>query len=309
MGGAAVSSLGFRREGGAGGVLRLGVVGPGRVGAFWVRAAAAVGLPCAIAARDPARAPEDLRASTAAIDDLADGAWSDRALVVLAVPDHDVPTAWHAMAGACGRGDEGPICAHAAGALGADVLVAAGLAPARAAAIHPMFPFPARDPSPPASQVTLAVEASPAAVPRIEAVLERLGSPWFPLASANRALYHLACVVAANHLVTLASVAERLGDLATDGAPAARSGLRRLLLASADKVAASDDLALALSGPMVRGDRETITRHHAALTGRAAAFAPLYRALVEAALPLVPEAARAALTEETEEAISPDPAS
>jgi predicted short-subunit dehydrogenase-like oxidoreductase (DUF2520 family) len=93
-----------------------------------------------------------------------------------------------------------------------------------------------------------------------------------------RARYHAAATIAANHLVALLAQAMRVADDA--GVPPA--ALLPLVRATVDNVDALGP-AGALTGPVARGDADTVARHLDALTDRDAA---LYRALAREALEL-----------------------
>jgi predicted short-subunit dehydrogenase-like oxidoreductase (DUF2520 family) len=102
--------------------------------------------------------------------------------------------------------------------------------------------------------------------------------------------------------VVLAAVAERLLAEAGVARAEARPAVRHLLSSAAANLARGDDAALALTGPIARGDGATVARHLAALASDAEADA-LYRALARATLRLteaapagaVPDGTRAAL--------------
>ncbi|MER3488210.1 MAG: hypothetical protein C4307_05600 [Chloroflexota bacterium] len=96
----------------------------------------------------------------------------------------------------------------------------------------------------------------------------------FPLADGQRALYHAGAVMAANYLVTLYRAASRL--LEDAGAPP--EGLLPLMRRTIDN-------GFELTGPIARGDRDTVELHLAALRARHPDLEPLYRALAEATLP------------------------
>jgi predicted short-subunit dehydrogenase-like oxidoreductase (DUF2520 family) len=143
---------------------------------------------------------------------------------------------------------------HMSGSLGLDVLEGHP----RRGSLHPLVPLPT-----PAigaerlrSGITFAVAGDPAA----RAAAEALGGNVVEVEDGDRAAYHAAAVIAANHLVALMGQVERVA--ATAGLPLdAFAGLMR---------AASDDaIALgpraALTGPAARGDWETVERHRDAI--------------------------------------------
>jgi predicted short-subunit dehydrogenase-like oxidoreductase (DUF2520 family) len=101
---------------------------------------------------------------------------------------------------------------------------------------------------------------------------EMLGLQPFALADDKRALYHAGAAMASNFLVTLYRAAERLFEAA--GAPPAA------LIPLMERTIAN---GFDLTGPIARGDWETVDRHVAALDGTG--LEPLYAALAEATRP------------------------
>jgi predicted short-subunit dehydrogenase-like oxidoreductase (DUF2520 family) len=101
---------------------------------------------------------------------------------------------------------------------------------------------------------------------------ETLGLQPFALADDRRALYHAGAAIASNFLVTLYRAAAQLFEQA--GAPAAA------LVPLMERTIAN---GFELTGPIARGDWETVDRHLAALAG--GELEPLYRALAEATRP------------------------
>ncbi len=98
-----------------------------------------------------------------------------------------------------------------------------------------------------------------------------LGLRPFRLADADRPLYHAAAVIASNYLVTLHDVAVRL--FAQVGAPA--EGLQPLMRRTIEN-------GFQLTGPIERGDQQTIDAHLAVLAERAPDLELLYRVLADA---------------------------
>jgi predicted short-subunit dehydrogenase-like oxidoreductase (DUF2520 family) len=160
-----------------------------------------------------------------------------------------------------------------AGSLGLDAL-----APhLRRASVHPLVTLP--EPGSGASRLQaggfFAVAGDPLALDLVAA----LGGQPLTVADDARAAYHAAACLAANHVVALLGQVERVAAAA--GVPlAAFMGLAR---GAVDDVAAVGP-ARALTGPVARGDRDTVERHRAVLdpTER-----PAYDALVELSQRLV----------------------
>jgi predicted short-subunit dehydrogenase-like oxidoreductase (DUF2520 family) len=83
----------------------------------------------------------------------------------------------------------------------------------------------------------------------------------------GKALYHAAAVFASNYAVALLSIAGRLMGEAGIAAEDAQPALTALAAGAVENVAALGPAA-ALTGPVARGDAETVARHLARLSGR-----------------------------------------
>lgn len=101
-----------------------------------------------------------------------------------------------------------------------------------------------------------------------------LGLRSFPLADADKPLYHAGAAIASNFLVTLYRAAARLLE-ASDAPPEALVPLMQRTIEN----------GFALTGPIARGDWTTVEAHLRALEARAPDLVPLYRALAEATRP------------------------
>jgi predicted short-subunit dehydrogenase-like oxidoreductase (DUF2520 family) len=148
----------------------------------------------------------------------------------------------------------GTVVLHLSGSLGLDAL-----APhPRRAALHPLVPLPnatvgaARL----ASGVTFAIAGDPVAADMVES----LGGRLVTVADADRATYHAAACMAANHVVALLGQVERVA--ATVGLEL--DAFMALARAAVDDVATLGPQA-ALTGPARRGDWATLSRHLDAL--------------------------------------------
>jgi predicted short-subunit dehydrogenase-like oxidoreductase (DUF2520 family) len=185
--------------------------------------------------------------------------------VLLCVPDAQIGHAAHAV-------PPGPLVGHVSGAT-----TLAPLAPHEAFSLHPLMTVPA------------AFEGAGAAVAGgtdrslsiARALAEALGMTPFEIADSDRAAYHAAAAMASNYLVALEDAAERL--LATTGA--SRELLVPLVRATVENWAR--DGADALTGPIARGDDETVARQRAAVAERAPELLTLFDALTESTRELV----------------------
>lgn len=97
------------------------------------------------------------------------------------------------------------------------------------------------------------------------------------IADADRAAYHAAASIASNFLVTIEDLAERLAESSGLG----REPLLALVRASVESWAAQG-AAQALTGPIARGDEETVARQRDAVAERAPEELDLFDALAAA---------------------------
>jgi predicted short-subunit dehydrogenase-like oxidoreductase (DUF2520 family) len=193
-----------------------------------------------------------------------DGAPYD--VVLLCVPDREI-----ASAAACIRW--GPYVGHCSGLAELDVL-----APHRAFSLHPLMTVTgAGGPSPFPGAGCAIAGATQDARDVAAALARRLGMTPTTVADADRAVYHAAASVAANFLLTVEAAAERLASHA--GVP--RESLVPLVRAAVDNWAAQG-AERALTGPIARGDEDTVRRQRAAVAVREPDLLPLFDALADA---------------------------
>jgi predicted short-subunit dehydrogenase-like oxidoreductase (DUF2520 family) len=105
---------------------------------------------------------------------------------------------------------------------------------------------------------------------RASELAETLGLRPFALADDRRALYHAGAAIASNYIVTLRRIASALLD-AADAPPEALDPLMRRVI----------DNGFQLTGPIERGDWETVERHRAAIASTAPELLDAYDALAD----------------------------
>jgi len=223
------------------------------------------------------RTPESAGALAAAVDatatDLAGIASAD-GLVCITTPDHAVAEVAAALAD-LGAAQPGTHFVHTSGALGLDVLEPLAEEGADVGILHPVTPL-----AQPEDPATLAGKPfgydSDGEPSWLVDLIEVLGGRAVSLVGVDRALYHAACVTAANLVVGLAAMAERIFTVAGVTAPAAADLAGSLVSTSAGKVAAQGASG-ALTGPVRRGDAAVVARHLAALGQVDTQLAETYR--------------------------------
>jgi predicted short-subunit dehydrogenase-like oxidoreductase (DUF2520 family) len=150
---------------------------------------------------------------------------------------------------------------HTSGALASDILLPARNAGACIGSFHPLQTFPKGAKTVPTLKgSTIALEGDKEAIRIGSRIAKVLGSFPLVLTKEEKVIYHIAAVFSSNYLVTLFGAIEELGSqlrLTPSKThllfkPLVDSTLRNLRTFSAQK---------ALTGPIHRGDLETIRKH------------------------------------------------
>lgn len=202
--------------------------------------------------------------------------------VLLAVPDAALPEAVRDLTRE--RLPAGTPVLHLSGALGVDLLQTLAQCGCSVGSLHPLAAVAdsivgaerLRD-------VWWGVEAVGAARELAERIVAAASGRILTIASGSKPLYHAAAVFASNYVVTLLAAAEQA--MVRAGAPLsdARAALAALASGAVRNVAASDP-GTALTGPVARGDAETVALHLAHLSDpERALYSPLARAALELA--------------------------
>lgn len=167
---------------------------------------------------------------------------------------------------------------HTSGALSSSELAAVKKQGAAVGSFHPMHTFP-RNARISLKGIWCAIEGDTAALKVAKQLAKILHAQTFTISKEEKVLYHTAGVFASNYLVTLLSVVERIA--AEVGIP--RKNLWKIygnIIRQTLENVLSSSPAEALTGPIARGDVETVTRHLDALSGKSLNhLLPLYSAL------------------------------
>lgn len=187
--------------------------------------------------------------------------------VVLAAPDAAVPEIAAHLAGH-GPAPGGCAALHLSGALTVDPLAPLHAAGYALGSFHPLQAV--ADPDRGAERLRgswFAIAGEPAALQVCRRLASGLGSRTFAVARRDRPVYHAAAVFASNYVVALLDVASRLATAA--GMPPDEA-LQALLPLAEGSLANLRELGVegALTGPVERGDLETVRLHLRALPPR-----------------------------------------
>jgi predicted short-subunit dehydrogenase-like oxidoreductase (DUF2520 family) len=179
--------------------------------------------------------------------------------VLLTVPDRvlaDVSFALSEM------GDAPQSCAvlHCSGAFGADPLAPLHARGYAVGTLHPLRAIPSAMVGPDLQGAFFALSGEPDALFAARRLISLLGGRGIPVPTSRRPLYHAAAVLASNYLVLLLHEATRLFEQAGAGRADAEAALTELARGALESVAELGT-ARALTGPLVRGDVETVGLH------------------------------------------------
>ena len=179
-------------------------------------------------------------------------------LVLLCVPDRAIPEVAVTV-------EPGPWIAHVSGGT-----PLAALAPHRRRfSVHPLQTFThERGPEQLDGAWAAVTGESPEAITTGVELAELLGLRPFVLADERRALYHAGAAMASNYLVTLRRAAGELLAAADVPAEALEPLMRRVI-----------ENGFQLTGPIERGDWETVERHRTAIAAEAPELLEAYDTL------------------------------
>jgi predicted short-subunit dehydrogenase-like oxidoreductase (DUF2520 family) len=261
--------------------LRVGVIGAGRVGAVLAAALRSRGHEIvSVAGESDAslRRVADLLPGVSVAKPTAVARTCD--VLLLTVPDDMLDNVVTQLA-ASGSLHPGQYVVHTSGSHGLRVLEPATRAGARPVALHPAMTFTgtARDLGR-LAECVFGVTVGDAERAWAEQVVAELGGEVMWVSEELRGLYHAGLAHGANHLVTLVSQAMELLSVAGADDPAAI--LRPLLEAALTNALADGDAAL--TGPIVRGDVNTVRAHLTEIASNAPDTLPSYVALARATL-------------------------
>ena len=180
---------------------------------------------------------------------------------------------------------KGRLALHSSGALTSDALQTLRQRGASVGSVHPLMTFVAGS-RPTLAGVPFAIEADRAAMRIARKIIKDLGGRAYPIRKAEKAAYHAWGTFVSPLFTALLATAERVAGLAGVPAKVARSRAIPILLQTLANYALLGADA-GFSGPLVRGDVETVKRHLRVLRSNRQA-SDVYRALAMASLHYLP---------------------
>ncbi len=209
---------------------------------------------------------------------------------LIATPDSDIEASLEALIRSCARPEtlKGSIIFHCSGALSSNILKQAQALGAHTASVHPVHSF--ADPTRSLQQFagsTCTYEGDSEALNSLLPAFQELGAQCLAVDAQQKSLYHAGSVFACNYLVPIIEASlecfEKSGiskaDAATLLAPLMNSTLNNVL--DAQQNSSPNHY---LTGPIARGDSQTVTDHLASIKQSLPEYELLYKELGKIAI-------------------------
>ncbi len=185
-------------------------------------------------------------------------------IVIIAVPDKQIRAVAEILAEQF-QSVRNRTIVHTSGALNSDELLLLKKKGAATASFHPLQTFSRSKRETTLKNIWCAVEGDRRAVTQVKALGKIIGLNIFTIKKKDKPLYHASAVFASNYLVTLLSVVESISrlihipkkDVWKIYSPLIRQTIQNVIDTSPSQ---------ALTGPILRGDTETVSKHIQVLT-------------------------------------------
>ena len=258
----------------------IGIIGTGKMGTSLGRALHRYGIPItAISDSSPEAAQESLAlledADTVIAHAQTTAGMAD--LIILTVPDDSLTAVVDQLRNARIRWEEKTVF-HCSGLHSAGLLAPLRAQGARTASVHPIQSFAGKDGGPESFRgITFGIEGDAKALDQARSLIEILGGRVLVLDPKEKPLYHAACSIASNLFVALTGLAvELLKETGMESA-SAFAALTPLIRGTLKNMTESGPKT-SLTGPLKRGDIDSVASHLKALKKDPAAAA-VYRRL------------------------------
>jgi predicted short-subunit dehydrogenase-like oxidoreductase (DUF2520 family) len=238
----------------------LAFIGAGRAGSALATALHDAGYTiAALHSRTPCHAQRLADSTGAVVTPSAAEAMRRADITFATVPDSEIGHVAAAVA-AAGIPLPGRALVHCSATHGLDVLAAVRVTGAEPGAFHPLQALTGAVSAPLLRGSSFVIEAGGPLRGTLEGLVADLRGHLLELPASGRALYHAAAVLAGNAPLALLARATALLEEAGVAREDAHRALSALLSGAASN-AARGGAAAALTGPVVRGDAATVTRH------------------------------------------------
>jgi predicted short-subunit dehydrogenase-like oxidoreductase (DUF2520 family) len=202
-------------------------------------------------------------------------------VILVAVPDPQIRNMAQSLTGFGQAACRERVFLHMSGSRGAQELDPLRRLGAHCGSLHPLLPLPWLLPSLP-KPIFFAVEGDSKARFWGARLARRAGGVPIEIKTRHKTLYHAAAALVGGHLMTVAELGARM--LMRAGVPTKRA--RRMILSPIPSTLRQYARLgeKAWTGPVARGDRETVSKHLAAFEKLAPYFAEVYRVVGRASI-------------------------
>jgi len=207
----------------------------------------------------------------------------DARVVWFCVPDAAIAAAAKGLTGAADW--KGKIAMHSSGALGSDELGSLQQRGAAIASVHPLMTF-VRGAQPSLTGVPFAVEGDPPALRMAREIVKSLDGRAYPIRTKDKAAYHAWGTFASPLFIALLITSEHVAAAAGVNRKESRQRMLPILKQTLENYVVLGPAA-AFSGPIIRGDVDTVERHLRVLRAEPLAQS-VYLSLARAALAYLP---------------------
>lgn len=179
---------------------------------------------------------------------------------------------------------EGYTVAHCSGNKTTSVLSDLAEKEAEVAAFHPLQTFTQGAGPHDFKDIYFDIEGDRQAVSLLADVAGLLGARWFEITAEQKPWLHASAVMASNYLIALLETAGKIAAQGGMDEQEVRTALLPLIIKSLNN-ASAENLSDVLTGPVARGDAETV-KNHLAILQKNPLFLTLYKQLGQVALSL-----------------------
>ena len=174
---------------------------------------------------------------------------------------------------------------HCSGALSLDVLETAENDGAQVATFHPLISFADVPSSGKLNGCTFALEGSEPLLSTMKEMVKKLEGRSIVLKAGDKALYHASAVLACNYIVTLLDLASGIWEEFGISRDEALNALLPLLKRTVNNMETTG-LPDSLTGPIARGDIDTVRKHIEALRRSNQSLSHIYKEMGLKTIPI-----------------------
>ncbi len=265
----------------------VSLIGTGALGSTLLRAFSRSNIPvrgCYNRSSSRARALRDELFPGGIAAEFPEGADELGELVLLTVPDQEIGKMAGRLSGLAETWKNHHVV-HCSGTLTSGVLSPLQERGAGCASFHPLQTFTSSSDSEDFHDIYFGCEGNEETVSLLTDLADRLGASVLRVAPEEKPYIHLAAVFASNYVMALMHTAGKAGAEGGASPKPLRKALMPLMRQTADNIA-RNGLENALSGPIARGDADTV-KHHLELLADTPEMRELYLRLGREMLDLV----------------------